>query len=63
MASRNKEPKIVFDSMNDQVPVFARKYDWSEQARVSRALAAVVDDNSDEMWWRLQNLSVTAGTA
>ncbi|MGO8689014.1 MAG: hypothetical protein ACLQLG_05225 [Thermoguttaceae bacterium] len=54
MASRNKEPKIVVTFLNCEVPMFADKYDWSEQARVSQALEAVVKDNSDEMWWRLQ---------
>jgi hypothetical protein len=55
MASRNKEPKIVCTGRNEDVPVFADKYDWSEQARVARALESVVKDSSDELWWRLQD--------
>ena len=53
MASRNKEPKIVLAS-GYEVPVFADKYDWSEQDRVSRAVETVIKDTSDELWWRLK---------
>ena len=30
-----------------------RDYDWSEQDRVQKAIRAVQEDKSDEMWWRL----------
>jgi hypothetical protein len=53
MASRNKEPKIVLTTFNDEVPVFADGYDWPEQDRVWQALQTVIKTKSDTLWWRL----------
>ena len=38
LASRNSAPRIVCTTLNNEVPLFARKYDWAEQKRVSAAV-------------------------
>jgi hypothetical protein len=54
MASRNKAPEMVHVSGYDtEAPLVSRDYDWAEQDRVDKAIKAVQDDKSDEMWRRL----------
>jgi hypothetical protein len=55
IASRNKPPVLVQEfSGNSASPLVPRdSYDWSEQERVQKAIKAVQDDKSDEMWRRL----------
>jgi hypothetical protein len=55
IASGNKPPVLVHESSgNSDSPLVPRdSYDWSEQERVQKAIKAVQDDKSDEMWRRL----------
>ena len=55
MASRNKPPVLVHANSNepDSLLVPRDPYDWSEQDRVQKAIRAVQNDKSDEMWQRL----------
>ena len=54
MASRNKAPEMVHVSGYDEQRLLCRRdYDWSEQERVQKAIRAVQNDKSDEMWRRL----------
>jgi hypothetical protein len=54
MASRNKAPEMVYvRGYNEKAPLVSRDYDWSEQERVQKAIRAVQNDKSDEMWRRL----------
>jgi hypothetical protein len=57
MASKNKAPEIVRVPKYDgkAAPLISRGYDWSEQERVLKAIQAVKDDKSDEMWRRLHD--------
>jgi hypothetical protein len=55
IASRNKPPVLVHASDDSDSPFVPRDpYDWSEQERVQRAIKAVQNDKSDEMWRRLR---------
>ena len=56
MASRNKAPEIESaDDNYNQFALFPRNFDWSDQDRVRKAIQAVREDKSDEMWWRLRD--------
>lgn len=57
IASRNKPPVLVHANSNeaDSLLVPRDPYDWSEQDRVQKAIRAVQDDKSDEMWRRLHD--------
>lgn len=55
MASRNKAPTIVRTKIGDEdLALFSPAFDWSDQDRVYKAIQAVREDKSDEMWWRLR---------
>ncbi len=56
IASRNKPPELVHVPGYETVATLvSRDYDWSEQDRVHKAIQAVKNDKSDEMWRRLRD--------
>jgi len=56
MASRNKPPKLVQSiHIAQQLALFSADFDWSDQDRVQKAIKAVQEDGSSEMWWRLRD--------
>ena len=56
MASRNKQPRIEYaDDGYQAFALFSPDFDWSDQDRVWKAIRAVREDKSDEMWWRLRS--------
>jgi hypothetical protein len=66
VASRNKEPKII-ETGGSPIALFDDKFDWADQERVQRAVAALSQDESNDLWPRLvehiddERYSVTGG--
>jgi hypothetical protein len=55
LANRNKPPKIVKRPSGSprRLPLYPRKYDWREEARVRRALKRLASDRSQALWEEL----------
>jgi hypothetical protein len=52
IANRNKPPKIVRRDRDcpSSFPIFPKDYDWKEETRVRKAIQALYQDESEEVW-------------
>jgi hypothetical protein len=52
LASKNHVPKLIKGDFNNQYPVFAADYDWSEVDRIAKAVDVLIE-NAEEAWAHL----------